>query len=105
MTLYISGPMTGLPDYNRAAFMQAARDLRRAGFRVINPARQPAGKSWTWYMIRDLAAVERADGVAQLEGWERSRGAQIEFHAAKYHDKKIATVAKWYLAATGEVLP
>ena len=38
MRLYLSGPMTGLPDHNRAAFDAAATRLRAQGHFVINPA-------------------------------------------------------------------
>ena len=38
MRVYISGPMTGKPDNNRAAFGAAATRLRDLGHFVINPA-------------------------------------------------------------------
>ena len=37
MRVYISGPMTGLPNNNRAAFDAAARRLSVVGHFVINP--------------------------------------------------------------------
>ena len=36
-TIYISGPMTGLPDLNRDAFETAENFLRLWGFEPINP--------------------------------------------------------------------
>ena len=38
MRVYISGPMTGLPDCNRAAFDAAAKRLAEQGFFAVNPA-------------------------------------------------------------------
>ena len=38
MSIYVSGPMTGKPGNNVAAFNAAARMLREAGHFVINPA-------------------------------------------------------------------
>ena len=38
MRIYLSGPMTGIPDHNFAAFENAAYKLRGEGHFVINPA-------------------------------------------------------------------
>ena len=38
MRVYVSGPMTSLPDHNRPAFDAAAKRLREQGHFVINPA-------------------------------------------------------------------
>ena len=38
MRIYISGPMTGKPDFNHPAFNAAAIRLREEGHFVINPA-------------------------------------------------------------------
>lgn len=37
MRIYVSGPMTGVPDHNRPAFDAAAKRLREQGHFVINP--------------------------------------------------------------------
>lgn len=39
MRIYCSGPITGVPDHNRAAFDAAAKRLRAQGHFVINPHR------------------------------------------------------------------
>lgn len=85
--IYISGPMTGLPDLNFPAFHEAANQLRAAGYTVTNPAEldaQDAGKTLTWeqYMRRDIAALMQCDGIATLAGWSNSRGATLEVHIA-----------------------
>ncbi|MFA5027645.1 MAG: DUF4406 domain-containing protein, partial [Candidatus Methylomirabilota bacterium] len=35
--VYISGPMTGIPEYNRAAFLAAEARLRALGLEPVNP--------------------------------------------------------------------
>lgn len=37
-TLYIAGPMSGLPDHNYPAFHDAASVLTKAGYSILNPA-------------------------------------------------------------------
>lgn len=84
-TLYLAGPMTGLPDYNRPAFHDAAAQLRAAGFAVLNPAETelpPGQDSWANYMRAGLRQVLEADALALLPGWDRSNGAQLERHVA-----------------------
>lgn len=84
MKVYLSGPMTGLPDFNRPAFVDAERLLSCYGVDVLNPARHgfdPA-KTWADYMRLALLDVAACDAVALLPGWERSRGAQLEVHVA-----------------------
>lgn len=50
--LYISGPITGMPDLNFPAFHAAAAALRAAGYTVTNPAeldaQMRAVKAITW---------------------------------------------------------
>ena len=84
--VYLSGPMTGLPDFNRAAFHAAAAALREQGHVVINPAEVDLGSDATWsdYMRIHLAEIaRRVTQVFVLPGWESSRGAQLEVHVAR----------------------
>ncbi len=102
-TLYIAGPMTGIPEYNAPAFRRAAADLRLRGFEVISPVEldeqdgvnleaEAAGATtllsspgWDWAraLARDITVIiERAEAVVALPGWEGSRGAFLETAAA-----------------------
>ncbi|MDO4791859.1 MAG: DUF4406 domain-containing protein [Buchananella hordeovulneris] len=87
-TVYLAGPMSGRPDFNRAAFHRVAAALRRSAHgvaEVINPAEVelPAGATWEEYMAVGLAGVARADLVVVLPGWTGSRGASIEVATAR----------------------
>ena len=76
-TVYLAGPMTGLPDYNRAAF--AVAEKRWCGYgRVLNPARHELGFDHHEYMKLAFQDILASDAVVVLDGWEKSPGATIE---------------------------
>ncbi|HEO9918795.1 TPA: DUF4406 domain-containing protein [Enterobacter asburiae] len=50
MKIYIAGPMSGLPDFNRAAFNHAHVFLGANGHVVLNPALLPDGLTQAEYM-------------------------------------------------------
>ena len=83
--IYISGPMSGLPELNYPAFNAAAAELRALGFHVENPAEitEPPCKSWEGYMRLALAQLVRCDLNVRLPGWLCSRGARIESGVSK----------------------
>lgn len=80
MTIYISGPMTGIPDENRPAFNEVAQALRAAGHDVFNPAENglPATATWAQHMRADIAALMDCDSILLLAGWQYSKGATLE---------------------------
>ena len=82
--IYISGPMTGLPDLNFPAFHAAAAKLRASGYEVVNPAEinTDAGMSWEQCMRSDIKALCDCDTVVMLPGWMDSRGANFEVDIA-----------------------
>ena len=81
--VYIAGPMTGLPDYNRPAFFAAAEELAANGDTPLNPAILPDGLSQADYMAICIAMLQRADSIVMLDNWERSEGARAELSLAQ----------------------
>jgi hypothetical protein len=90
VTYYIAGPMRGHPLYNFPAFDAASIHLRAYGHDIISPADMdrehgfdPATSEFSEAdyeaaMARDMAAIEKCDGIYLLRGWERSAGARRE---------------------------
>ena len=89
MTVYIAGPMTGLPEKNRVAFYKAEKNLEEQGFTVLNPAVLPDGMAPEQYLPICLAMLEQAEGIRLLDGWEDSPGARMEWQYAVYQGKTI----------------
>ncbi len=89
-TVYISGPMSGYLNLNFPAFFAKEDELIEAGYKVINPARlnppKPVDVSedeyWQQCMKRDVVELMRADLIVLLKGWQKSRGAVIEYDLA-----------------------
>ncbi len=82
--IYISGPMTGMPDYNFPAFHEAARYFAKncSGWEVMNPAENFGGRtdlSRETYLRADIKMLAECDAIAMLTGWENSRGAKLEY--------------------------
>ena len=81
LTIYISGPISGLPDGNRPAFAEMAVTWRSKGWEVVNPHElfnAEVEESWEGYMRKDLAALLTCTHIVMLPGWEHSRGARLE---------------------------
>lgn len=81
--IYISGPMTGLPNFNRPAFFKAEKLLKAAGFVVLNPAVNPDGLSYAEYIRIDMAMLDACSFIYMLTGHENSKGARIELAYAQ----------------------
>lgn len=82
--IYVSGPMTGLPELNFPAFHAAAKMLREQGHQVRNPAEvgEEPGLQWEDYMRKDLRLLCDCTAIYLLPGWEKSKGAHLELHIA-----------------------
>ncbi len=84
--VYISGPMTGLPEFNYPAFNTAAVEMRALGWEVINPAENHGGRTdlpREEYFRQAIPWVARCDAILMLEGWRHSEGARLEFAVAR----------------------
>lgn len=85
MRYYLSGPMTGLPNFNYSTFNNIARILRRAELDIVNPAENFEGKDdlpREHYMRTDVQHLLECDAIILIEGWERSKGAKLELEIA-----------------------
>jgi hypothetical protein len=82
--VYLSGPMTGLPELNFPAFHAQADRLRLLGYEVVNPAEinPDAAMPWNECMRADIKALCDCDVIALLPGWGASTGAHLELHIA-----------------------
>ena len=95
-TVNISGPMTGIEDFNFRAFDAASYKWKEKGFDVINPAalsRQKAeelGIEIGELCVRECAMLDlveiisRASHMFMLKGWEYSKGAKTEHALADW---------------------
>jgi len=88
---YISGPITGIPDYYRN-FMKAEIILKKKGFNVLNPAK--LGRAfpeleYSQYMHIDLLLVHYSDAIFMLKDWKKSKGAVMEHSFAESAKKLI----------------
>lgn len=86
-TVYLSGPMTGLPDYNRAAFNLRAEAFKALGYSVNNPAdisvTHGTEKSYGFYFKRALRLMLESDVVYVFGDTSNSAGVQMELKVAE----------------------
>lgn len=110
--LYLAGPMTGIEQHNFPLFNAEAARLRALGYDIVNPAeigdedpnavRTPAEQllHWRKCMKEDLREMLTCDGVALLPGWEKSKGASLEYYNANALGMLIVLAA--FLVAPAE---
>lgn len=86
-TVYLSGPMTSLPDCNREAFNLRAEAFRAAGYTVKNPAdiRVVYGtdKSYEFYFRRAVQMLLQSDVMYVFGDITHSCWAEMEMQLAK----------------------
>ena len=113
--VYISGPMRGLPDLNRAAFEKAAAIVREAGYAVVNP--HEINGAWEIgmkdrglelsgadYIERDLRELLHCNSILLLPGWENSVGARCELAVAFTLNLSVLTLIGFH-GKLGETPP
>jgi hypothetical protein len=118
LTYYLAGPMSGIPQFNYPKFHKITKELRDAGYTVINPVEEDspelqdilkaskdglvegkhhyehkvavAGETWGDVLARDIQTIfNRCDGVVVMDGWEKSRGARLEVFVANLCGRSI----------------
>lgn len=91
---YLSGPMSGLPEYNYPAFNMAAERLRAKGYTVVTPtevgpdleAQRGAERfslQYQDYVKANIVALLDCNAIILLPGWRDSQGARLELHIAQ----------------------
>lgn len=82
--IYLSGPMTGIPDWNFPAFNAEASRLRGLGYDVVNPVdiNPDTATPYNECLRRDMLELMTCDTIAMLDGWMDSNGAHLEMHVA-----------------------
>lgn len=115
MNVYLAGPMRGYPQFNFPAFFKAAKKLEKQGHKVFNPA----AKDITHYgslkkvekeynqnpqkVMRDvikkdlLWIINKAEQIAVLPGWKKSKGVKAELALAKFLGIDIVYLSKEFL--------
>ena len=101
-TYYLSGPMSGVPQFNFPTFARVAALLRKQGYCVVSPAEmdddevraaavaspdgsstETGGHTWGSFLARDVRIIaDQVNGIILMPGWERSRGARLEAFVA-----------------------
>lgn len=84
--LYLSGPMTGIENYNHELFDRVAAEFRQVGFEVCSPAEFFDGdvtRERHEYMREAFKYLLEADTVVILPGWDSSKGARLEIMMAQ----------------------
>jgi hypothetical protein len=101
-SIYIAGPMSGLPEFNFPAFFAAQRELEAEGWKVFNPAEKDQEKDLDAKAVRtgdaqlaiakgfdfreaflwDMTKIIQGNGIYMLKGWEQSPGAIAEHRTA-----------------------
>lgn len=109
---YLSGPMTGIPQFNFPRFKEVAQKLRDQGYNIISPAElddpdteaaamastdgapgsgSANGESYEDFLGRDLiiCSLPTCVGMICMEGWHNSRGARGESWVIAYLKKEM----------------
>lgn len=84
INVYLAGKMTHMPDYNYAAFINTAEDIRNlTGCHIVHTACMPRGLKWQDYIDISLQLVRICKAVAVLPNSEDSFGVKHELASAK----------------------
>lgn len=84
--VYISGPMTGIPDDNIPLFNKVAAKLQEHKIPFVNPPglhdMDGGNTPWRDYLRIDIAAMMGCRSIILLPDWVTSRGVRKELEAA-----------------------
>jgi len=101
--IYVSGPMSNIPNYNHSAFFEMEkRLLENHRCTVLNPAHvtdrhiskyhgklKDKQELYREYIRHDIALIFSATAIVMLHGWQCSKGAVAELSVAKALDLAV----------------
>jgi len=104
--IYIAGPMSGIEDHNRQAFVEAQQEVTSLFIEepreIFNPIDHEASLMVQQGLVRNTQEAYRlcmaidcdwickkATHIYMLRGWEKSKGAMAEWTLAKCINLKI----------------
>lgn len=94
MKIYISLPITGhdIEEVKDRA-TNLKKQLTSEWNEIITPfdVCQEKDKPYSYYMGRDIEALLECDAIFMAEGWQSSRGCNLEYNAAVLYDKHVFT--------------
>lgn len=95
MTIFLTGPTDGYPQFNTENFALTTTKLRESGFDVVNSAELcPQDMNLQDKMRIRIAALLECDSIAMLPGWASNKAAQLELQIAKQLEMDIYDVEK-----------
>lgn len=106
-TVYISGPVTGMPNNNFEGFALAEEKINAMGYVTLNPMEvccevnpkefATANEYWDYCMRLCLITMlnDTNTMVVTLDGWEMSRGAVIEVDLARKLGMPVVHIVKF----------
>lgn len=102
VSIYLSGRMTGLPDFGGKEFSEYAAKYRAQNFEVHSPHELDRGDhsgTYRGYLRRDCALLlsDTIDRLYLLPSWRDSKGARLEKHLSETVGIPV------YDATTGEL--
>jgi hypothetical protein len=103
LVLFISGPMSGMPDANRASFKGYAALLKSAGYQVVDPTAIDGFSIANTYEVNlrlTIGALMGCNAVATLPGWQSAPGAVREVEFAVTSGMTVAPVDYWLYTPT-----
>ncbi len=102
MRLYLSGPMSGIPEFNFPEFEAATKMLRVQGHHVCSPVEMdredgisPENAVWGTLLARDVKTIANGgiEAICVLPGWANSKGARLEVTLGLLLDLPIIRVS------------
>jgi hypothetical protein len=107
--IYLSGPMTGIPEFNAPAIRDAALRLRMDGYDILSPVEMDEAYGLNLktakitpklrhnLLSRDIEAIStRCTAIALMPGWKQSAGCMIELAVAERLGLKVYTIDENY---------